>query len=44
VTATVFGGAVVGGNLRLQEEDGGEVFDEDYDVTPIVGGSLRVMF
>lgn len=44
VTATVFGGAIIGGNLRVQEEDGGEVFDEDYDVTPIVGGSLRVMF
>ena len=44
VTATVFGGAILGGNLRLTEDDGGEIYDEDYDVAPIVGGSLRVLF
>jgi hypothetical protein len=44
VTATVFGGAIFGGNLRLTEEDGGEVYDDDYDVAPIVGGSLSVLF
>lgn len=44
VTATVFGGAIFGGCLRLTEDDGGEVSDVDYDVAPIVGGSLRVLF
>lgn len=44
VTATVFGGAIVGGNLRLVDRDGDEVLDENFDVTPILGGSLQVMF
>jgi len=44
VTAAVFGGAIVGGRLELQEEDGRSVFDEDYDVTPIAGGSLKILF
>jgi len=44
VTATVFGGAILGGNLRLQDDGEREVFDEDYDVTPIVGASLKVLF
>jgi hypothetical protein len=44
VTATVFGGAILGGQLRLTEEDGGEVLEENFDVTPIVGGTLRMFF
>lgn len=44
VTATFFGGAVIGGSLRLTESDGDEIFDEDYDVTPLIGGSLKVLF
>jgi hypothetical protein len=44
VTATVFGGAILGGQLRLTEEDGGEVLEENFDVTPILGGTLRVFF
>ena len=44
VTATVFGGAIFGGNLRLTEDDGGEIYDEDYDVAPIVGGSFSILF
>lgn len=44
VSASVFGGAVFGGSLRLTEADGQEVFDDDFDVAPIVGGSLRVLF
>ncbi|MFN0129350.1 MAG: hypothetical protein ACKV19_22010 [Verrucomicrobiales bacterium] len=44
VTATIFGGVLIGGSLELTESDGKEVFDEDYDVTPLIGGSLKVLF
>jgi len=44
VTASIFGGAIFGGQLRLVEDGGRERLDEDADITPIVGGSLRIMF
>ena len=44
VTATVFGGVVLGGSLRLAEDGGDQVFKEDTDVSPIVGGTLRILF
>jgi len=44
VTGTIFGGAVVGGSLRLKDDGGDDVFEEDYEATPIFGGSLGILF
>jgi hypothetical protein len=44
VTATAFGGAILGGSLQFKEDGGEDIFEEDYDVTPMVGGSLMILF
>ena len=44
ITATAFGGAILGGSLQFKEDGGEDIFEEDYDVTPMVGGSLMILF
>lgn len=44
VTASAFGGVVLGGSVRLAGSDGEEILKEDTDVTPIVGGIVRILF
>lgn len=44
LTVSAFAGVVVGGNLRLENDGGHKITDEDYDPAPIVGARVSFTF
>jgi hypothetical protein len=44
VNASVFAGLVAGGGLRVEDNHGRKLFDNNYDTTGMAGGEISVHF
>jgi hypothetical protein len=41
---TLTGGVLLGGQLKLEDDKGHKIIEEDYDPTPFIGINLRSKF
>lgn len=44
LSANVFAGVMLGGELRLEDDDGNRISREDFDPAPLVGARVRLRF
>ena len=43
-TVDLFGGVVVGGELLLEDDDGGRISEQDFDPAPLLGARVSLRF